>query len=136
VVRRDAMSYYGMRAAERLDRPWSLPARAGWRDTPGPAVRGALTRLDLLRAGGLNAERRAELARQTAHFADASSENRGLHARGLIERGEGGPAIRAGQAIASAGGWSREALELAFPIAHRELILAAAREHGLAAQDI
>lgn len=136
VVRRDAMSYYGMQAADRLGRPWSLPPRAGWPDAPGPAVRGALARLDLLRAGGMDGERRAELARQAGHFERAGGQVRGLHARGLIERGDGGPAIRAGQAIGSTGGWSRESLELAFPIAHRDLILGAAREHGLAAQDI
>lgn len=146
VLRRDPLSWYGVRAAARLDRdplaaavgrPDSAvsigEARAGDdRDGPavGPAVRELLDRMALLR--DLGWRERALATMEVERERSGGDWDVGAVALRMGREGWALPGIRLGwSGFARNGGWDLGLVEAVWPLPYREEIEGAARELGL-----
>ena len=131
VADRDPISYYAMRAAERLgEKPWAPPADS----TPLPAdaaVTGAMTRASLLERLGMDTEAGLEYTRLDADAGDSSA--RLLATADAFEQHELAPrAIRlAWRAIDRGIARDARVYRLAYPIAHESTLVASAEAQGL-----
>ncbi|MDQ3606835.1 MAG: transglycosylase SLT domain-containing protein, partial [Gemmatimonadota bacterium] len=134
VRRQQPVSYYSVRAAERLGEPfWPLPLDPS--PPPDALARAAVERqlgvLDLLRRAGLHEEAQAEAAR-LADGAKGTPASFYALAEALIARGYPVQGINLGWKLEeAAGGWNERLLRIVYPFPNRELIAAEARERGL-----
>lgn len=130
----DPVSYYGMRAAERLgDSAWQIPL------APAPStgedaateVRGAIFRLDVLRELDLSEASQFEMDRLKRHFADRRDALYAL-AEAFNARGETYTGIRLGRELYQAeGAWNPRLLRIVYPFPYSDLIKREAARYGL-----
>ena len=131
----DAMTWYGMRAAELIGRS----SLEGMHLEPAPAtpeplrseVAAAIARVDLLRELGRDDAVSIEVDRIKRHFGGRDGAlyliAESLNARGMTVSG-----IRLGWEIREdEGAWNRRLLRIIYPFPYQELILAEAPEKGL-----
>lgn len=134
VRQRDPLSYYAVRASERLGIPfWPVPLVASPPDDPAAKARvdRMLLGVDLLRSVDLHAEAEAELQRVIDSAGNDPSTLYTL-AEAVNERGYAIQGIRIGQRIqASAAGMNLRLLRILYPFPYRALVEAEAVEHGL-----
>ncbi len=132
--RRDPMTYYGMRAAERLDAPVAGAIELG----PAPAdaplperAAAALEIVDLLRDAEWNDAAAFEMARARDSFGSDVAALYAL-AEALNERGYTSDGIALGWELKRRGGpWNTRLLRLVYPFPYRDRIVAEARRHGI-----
>lgn len=132
VIEANPLSYYGMRAAERLRLPTpQLPAAAEDSETTRLRAQNALVRYDLLTALDLTDAASYELDRTQRQYAGQPAVLYGL-AEALHERGEHLRAVLIGRALERAQE-ERDArlLRIINPFPYRELIEREARRNGL-----
>jgi soluble lytic murein transglycosylase len=131
----DPLSYYAVRAGERLgrdplDRVLSVPRPwIGLAVDPIDAT-AALERLDLLRELGLTNEWNAELQATVRRFQRRPAALLAV-AEGLRDGGQSVEAIRLSRRLLELrdGEWDERLLRVAFPLPYRELLLAEAARH-------
>ncbi|HEX2187683.1 MAG TPA: transglycosylase SLT domain-containing protein, partial [Longimicrobiaceae bacterium] len=132
--RRDLLSYYALRSAQRLGEPfWPIPLAEPPADDPSARARveGWLHTLDLLRAAGLHGEAEAEADRLVERAGGDAALLYPLAER-LIERGYTVHGINLGYRLhREAGRWNERLLRIVYPFPYREMIAAEARERGL-----
>ncbi|HUF11660.1 MAG TPA: transglycosylase SLT domain-containing protein [Longimicrobiales bacterium] len=130
----DPLSWYGLRAAELIDRPLEAihlePAPETSQELRAE-VAAAMARVDLLRELGRSDAASLEVERLKRHFAQRDGAlyliAEALNARGMTIAG-----IRLGWEIhEQEGAWNRRLLRIIYPFPYRELILAEAPEKGL-----
>ncbi len=130
---RDRISYYALRASERLGVDfWPVPMGSGGGATAGArqTVAGWMEPVDFLRDAGFHEEARAE-ADRVASAAGSGIATQYALAEALIERGYAQRGIRIGTALEGRQGRNPHNLRLQFPLAYRDLIEAEAAEQGL-----
>ncbi|HEU4455490.1 MAG TPA: lytic transglycosylase domain-containing protein, partial [Longimicrobium sp.] len=134
VRQREALSYYAVKSAERLnDRYWPIPLAqppAADRATE-ERVAGWMRALDLLRAAGLDEAAGEEIARRVREAGDSTAILYPL-AEALHERGYAPQGIRIGLAMRRAGRpYDARLVRILYPFPYREMVSAEARERGL-----
>ncbi|HYJ78625.1 MAG TPA: lytic transglycosylase domain-containing protein, partial [Longimicrobiaceae bacterium] len=131
---REPLSYYALKAAERLgERYWpvALAAAPPVPDSSARRVGAWLRGVDLLRAAGLDAEAEAEAERRVREAGEDVAVLYPL-AEGLVERGLAPQAIRVGLALRAAGRpYDARLVRILYPFPYREMVAAEARERGL-----
>ncbi len=133
-LRLDPMSYYGVRAAERLDTDLDATLVLGTAPTSGPlpaAAAAALDVVDLLRDAGWDDAAAFEMRRARDAFGNDVASLYAL-AEALNERGYTTQGIGIGLDLRRrAGGWNERLLRIAYPFPYRDAVLAEARRHGI-----
>lgn len=129
---REPLSYYSLRAAERLDEEFWPSLGEGPPEDPAVRrqVEGWMRGLDLLRAAGLEREAEAEAARLVARVADDRGALAYTLAEELNSRGFTGHGIRIGRRL-EAGGTNPRLLRILYPLPYRDIIVAESRERKL-----
>ena len=131
---REPLSYYAVKAAERLDeRFWPVALADAPRDEAVDAARvaGWMLAVDLLRAAGLDDEAAAEADRRVREAGDRRALLYPL-AEALNQRGFTAEGTRIGRALRAAGGsYDMRQVRILYPFPYREIITAEAREKGL-----
>ena len=134
VVQQNPLSYYGMRAAERIDAP---SPRRKFAPAPAPApetrlrIENALLRLDILRELKLGDAATYENDRVQRHLGATGEAGYAL-AEALNERGELLRGIRMGRAIERSVEQTNERLlRIIHPFPYRDIIEREARRNGL-----
>ena len=130
----DPFSYYGLRAAELIDRPLEQVRLEPSPATPDPLraeIAAAIARIDLLREIGRKDAVAFEVGRLKTHFEGRDGAlyaiAEALNARGMTMAG-----IRLGWDIREAeGAWNRRLLRIIYPFPYSDIILAEAPENGL-----
>jgi soluble lytic murein transglycosylase len=131
---KDPLSYYAVRAAERLgERYWPIALAPAVADAPAAVerVRGWMETLDLLRQAGLWREAEEEVARRVR---EAGTDRALLYplAEALEQRGFAPQGIRIGLGLRNAGVAADPRLaRILYPFPFREMVAAEARERGL-----
>lgn len=130
----DPFSYYGLRAAELIERPLeTLPLE------PSPVtdaalqaeIAAAMARVDLLRELGRKEAVSFEVDRLKDHFGERDGALYAI-AEALNARGLTLSAIRLGWEIhRREGGWNPRLLRIIYPFPYRDIIVAEAAERGL-----
>jgi soluble lytic murein transglycosylase len=134
VRQREPVSYYAVRAADRLDVPyWPLAIPAGAADDPAVAARVQewMRGPDLLRAAGLTAEAEGEADRLVR---EAGSDRAVLLALAdaLNERGFSVQGTRIGRAMVDSGvPWDLRLLRVVYPFPYRAILTAESRSRKL-----
>lgn len=134
VLGKEPLSYYSVRAAERLgQRYWPIPLAPAVPDDPAAVerVRGWMETLDLLRQAGLWREAEDDVARRVR---EAGTDRALLYplAEALEQRGFAPQGIRIGLALRNAGVAADPRLaRILYPFPYREMVAAEARERGL-----
>lgn len=131
---RDPLSYYALRASERLGLPyWPIPmgASPGSDASAEASVGEWIGAVDLLREAGLHGEADTEAQRIAERAGNDLSLLYPL-AEALNERGYALRGIRLGQRIqAATTGMNPRLLRILYPLPYRQLVEAEAREKGL-----
>ncbi|MEX2571316.1 MAG: transglycosylase SLT domain-containing protein [Gemmatimonadota bacterium] len=134
VREREPLSYYALRAADRLGLPyWPVPMSEAPPVVPEAEARVAdwMRGVDLLREAGLHGEADAEAQRLSTRAAGDTALLYSL-AEALNERGYAIHGIRLGQQLdASSTGMNPRLLRILYPLPYRDLLEAEARERGL-----
>ncbi|SOD01921.1 soluble lytic murein transglycosylase [bacterium JGI 053] len=131
---KEPLSYYSVRAAERLgERYWPIQLAPAVPDDPAAVerVRGWMETLDLLRQAGLWREAEDDVARRVR---EAGTDRALLYplAEALEQRGFAPQGIRIGLALRNAGVATDPRLaRILYPFPFREMVAAEARERGL-----
>ena len=131
---KEPLSYYSVRAAERLgERYWPIPLAPAVPDAPAAVerVRGWMETLDLLRQASLFREAEDDVARRVR---EAGTDRALLYplAEALEQRGFAPQGIRIGLALRNAGVATDPRLaRILYPFPFREMVAAEARERGL-----
>ena len=131
---KEALSYYAVRAADRLgERYWPIALAAAPRDDPAAVerVRGWMETLDLLRQADLWREAEEDVARRVR---EAGTDRALLYplAEALEMRGFAPQGIRIGLALRDAGApYDARLARILYPFPYREMVAAEARERGL-----
>lgn len=131
---KEPLSYYAVRAAQRLDeRYWPIPLAASPADDPAAVqrVRGWMETIDLLRQADLWREAEEDVARR---IAEAGTDRALLYplAEALELRGFAPQGIRIGLALRNAGApYDARLARILYPFPYREMIAAEARSRGL-----
>jgi soluble lytic murein transglycosylase len=126
----NTVSYYGMLAANKLDRKaWSPPPRADT-FTRFPAIDSALARIELLERLGMDTEARFELD-ALDDAATASPERIASTAHAFVTHGEPSRAIRLAQKLIDAGQRDARAYRLLYPLVDGDELKRAAKANGL-----
>ncbi|HYH80853.1 MAG TPA: transglycosylase SLT domain-containing protein [Longimicrobium sp.] len=134
VRQKEALSYYSVRAAERLgERYWPIPLAAAPADAPETVerLRGWMETLDLLRQAGLWREAEDDVARRVK---EAGTDRALLYplAEALEARGFAPQGIRIGLAMRNAGAaYDLRLARILYPFPYRGMVAAEARERGL-----
>lgn len=132
--RRDPMTYYGARAAERLAAAFledlALGASPAVADLPAVAS-AALDRVDLLRDAGWDEAAAFEMNRARDSFGSDSAALYAL-AEALNQRGYTAQGISLGWDLRRrTDRWNPRLLRIVYPLPYREAIVAEARRHGI-----
>ena len=130
IVRSAPLSYYAMRAAERLHaNAWTAPAGS---DTAAhvAAVDSAVQRIAVLRKLGLGVEARFEID-ALADRAERSAVEAPAIAQAFVEVGEPSRGVRVALAAIDRGNSSRSLYRVAYPVLHSDALVDEARKNGL-----
>jgi peptidoglycan lytic transglycosylase len=131
--RLDPLSYYGIKAAQRLGLPLQdapLVSAPAVPDSVHSAVAAAMDRLDLLRAIDDDAAAHTEIGRMEQRFRSTSA--RYLLAEALNSRGYTAAGIALGHRIYDVeGAWNPRLLRIVYPFPYRDVVFAEADERGL-----
>jgi soluble lytic murein transglycosylase len=131
---KEALSYYAVRASQRLDeRYWPIPLAATPADDPAAVqrVRGWMETIDLLRQADLWREAEEDVARR---IAEAGTDRALLYplAEALEMRGFAPQGIRIGLALRNAGvPYDARLARILYPFPYRDMVAAEARSRGL-----
>ena len=131
VLRQERDSYYALLASRALGEPfWPLPLSPSPPADPDAAARvaRALRGVDVLREAGFEEAAEAELDGAVARVGGGQVVRYAL-AEALVERGDGGRAIRIGTGLG--GGTNLRRLRILYPFPFRRMIAAEARAHGV-----
>jgi len=134
VRQKEPLSYYSVRAAERLgERYWPIPLAAAPADAPETVerLRGWMETLDLLRQAGLWREAEDDVARRVK---EAGTDRALLYplAEALEARGFAPQGIRIGIAMRNTGAaYDLRLARILYPFPYRGMVAAEAEERGL-----
>jgi soluble lytic murein transglycosylase len=134
VRQKEPLSYYSVRAAERLgERYWPIPLAPAPADAPATVerLRGWMETLDLLRQAGLWREAEDDVARRVK---EAGTDRALLYplAEALEARGFAPQGIRIGLEVRKAGAaYDQRLARILYPFPFRGMVAAEAQERGL-----
>ena len=130
IIKAAPLSYYAMRAAERLHVPgWSPPEGAD--SAPHLAgVDSAVRRIAALRQLGMDVEARFEIDALASRAGKAAADAPAV-AEALVAAGEASRGARVAMAAVEAGGASRAMYLVAYPVLHADALVTEATRNGL-----
>jgi soluble lytic murein transglycosylase len=130
IIRQVPLSYYAMRAAERLHtNPWTPPAGS---DTAVhvAGVDSAVQRIGVLRKLGMDVEARFEIDALADRTERAPTEAPAV-AQALLEVGEPSRGVRVALAAIDRGNAARSLYRVAYPVLHGDALVEEAKKNGL-----
>jgi len=130
IIRSAPLSYYAMRAAERLHTNTWTPPAGGDTAVHVAGVDSAVQRIGVLRKLGMDVEARFEID-ALADRAERASMEAPAVAQALLEVGEPSRGLRVALAAIDRGNSARSLYRVAYPVLHSDALVEEAKKNGL-----